>query len=58
VNADLTLVFWREPRAPWIMLSAETRVGDQGTGVARGTLSDIDGAFGACEQTLIFERRT
>jgi len=58
VNADLTLVFWREPRAPWIMLSAETRVGDQGTGVARGTLSDLDGAFGACEQTLIFERRT
>jgi hypothetical protein len=57
VNADLTMVFWRQPRAPWILLSAETRVGDQGTGVARGTLSDADGAFGACEQTLIFERR-
>jgi acyl-CoA thioesterase len=58
VNADLTLVFWRRPRAPWILLSAETRVGDQGTGVARGTLSDLDGAFGACEQTLIFDRRS
>ncbi len=57
VNADLTLVFWRQPRAPWILLSAETRVGDAGTGVARGTLSDLDGAFGACEQTLIFDRR-
>jgi acyl-CoA thioesterase len=57
VNADLTIVFWREPRAPWILLSAKTRVGDQGTGVAGGTLSDVDGAFGACEQTLIFERR-
>ena len=57
VNADLTLVFWRQPRAPWILLEAETRVGDQGTGVARGTLSDADGAFGGCEQTLLFERR-
>jgi acyl-CoA thioesterase len=57
VNADLTLVFWRQPRAPWILLSAATLVGDQGTGVARGTLSDVDGTFGACEQTLIFERR-
>jgi len=57
VNADLTIVLWREPRAPWILLSAETRVGDRGTGVARGTLSDRDGAFGGCEQTLIFERR-
>lgn len=57
VNADLTIVFWRQPRAPWILLTAETRVGDQGTGVARGTLSDADGTFGACEQTLIFERR-
>jgi acyl-CoA thioesterase len=57
VNADLTLVFRRRPRAPWILLEAETRVGDQGTGVARGTLSDLDGAFGACEQTLLFERR-
>jgi acyl-CoA thioesterase len=58
VNADLTIVFWRQPRAPWILLSAQTQVGDQGTGVARGMLSDVDGAFGACEQTLIFERRT
>jgi acyl-CoA thioesterase len=45
------------PRAPWILLSVETRVGDAGTGVARGTLSDVDGAFGACEQTLLFENR-
>jgi len=57
VNADLTIVVWRQPCAPWILLSAQTHVGDQGTGVARGTLSDVDGAFGACEQTLLFERR-
>jgi len=57
INADLTLVLWRIPRVPWILLAADTRVGDQGTGVARGTLSDLDGAFGFCEQTLIFDRR-
>jgi len=57
INADLTIVFWRVPRAPWILLAAETRVGDRGTGVARGVLSDVDGPFGSCEQTLIFEKR-
>jgi hypothetical protein len=57
VNADLTVLFWRRPRAPWILLSAATRVGDRGTGVAHGVLSDVDGSFGSCDQTLIFERR-
>ena len=57
INADLTVLLWRTPRAPWILLHAETAVGDRGTGVARGTLSDLDGPFGACEQTLLFERR-
>jgi hypothetical protein len=57
VNADLTLVLWRAPAAPWILLRAETTTGDQGTGIARGELSDRDGLFGACAQTLIFERR-
>jgi acyl-coenzyme A thioesterase PaaI-like protein len=57
INADLTLVFWREPRAPWILLRAETTVGAAGTGAARGLLADRDGPFGTCVQTLIFERR-
>ena len=57
VNADLTMLLWRVPRPPWILLASETHVGDQGTGVARGLLSDRDGPFGCCEQALIFERR-
>ena len=57
VNADLTIVLWRVPRPPWILLAAETHAGDRGTGVAHGLLSDLDGSFGCCEQTLIFERR-
>jgi acyl-CoA thioesterase len=57
INADLTVLFWRAPEPPWILLEAETFVGDAGTGVAHGRLSDRRGAFGACAQTLLFERR-
>ena len=57
INADLTVLFWRVPRPPWILLAAETHVGDRGTGVARGVLSDVDGPFGSCAQTLLFDRR-
>jgi len=57
VNPDLTIALWRVPRLPWILLAAETHVGDQGTGVARGLMSDTAGPFGACEVSLIFERR-
>ena len=57
VNADLTMTLWRIPAPPWILLAAETHVGTQGTGVARGLLSDVDGPFGSCAQTLIFDRR-
>ena len=38
-------------------MTQETAAGDRGTGVARGTLSDLDGPLDACEQTLLFERR-
>ena len=57
VNADLTVVLWRLPRPPWILLAAETHAGDQGTGATHGLLSDLDGPFGRCAQALIFERR-
>ena len=56
VNPDLTIALWRVPQLPWILLAAETHVGDRGTGVARGLLSDNAGPFGACELSLIFER--
>ena len=47
----------RTPRVPWILLAAETCVGERGTGVAHGLLSDIDGPFGCCAQTLIFDHK-
>jgi hypothetical protein len=58
INADLTLVFWRVPDTPWILLEAETFVGDAGTAVAHGRLSDRRGAFGVCAQTLLFDKRS
>jgi hypothetical protein len=57
INADLFVVFWRVPAPPWIQVAAETHVGDRGTGVAHGLLSDAGGPFGRCAQTLLFERR-
>jgi hypothetical protein len=57
INADLTVLFWRVPKTPWILLAAETHAGDRGTGVARGLLSDVAGPFGSCTQTLLFDRR-
>jgi hypothetical protein len=57
VNPDLVMALWRVPRVPWILVAAETHAGDRGTGVAHALLSDLDGPFGRCTQTLIFDRR-
>jgi hypothetical protein len=57
INADLFVAFWRAPVPPWIQVAAETHVGDRGTGVAHGVLSDRGGPFGRCTQTLLFEAR-
>ncbi len=58
VNADLTVSFWRPPVGPWMLVRATTRPGADGTGTAVGMLSDGRGEFGACAQSLIFERRS
>jgi hypothetical protein len=58
VNADLTMTLWRVPRAPWVLLAAEMHAGDRGTGVTTGLLSDVDGPFGRCEQTVLFDKRS
>jgi len=57
VNPDLTIALWRVPQSKWILLAAETHVGGQGNGVARGILSDSAGSFGSCEVSLLFELR-
>jgi len=57
VNADLTVTLWRAPVGPWVLVRAETHVGDAGTGSTLATLHDAGGAFGSCAQSLIFDRR-
>jgi Acyl-CoA thioesterase C-terminal domain/Acyl-CoA thioesterase N-terminal domain len=57
VNADLTVTLWRAPVGPWILVRAATHVGDAGTGSTLAGLSDAQGPFGSCAQSLLFDRR-
>jgi hypothetical protein len=57
VNADLTVTLWRSPVGSWILVRAETHVGDAGTGSTLGSLLDAQGPFGSCAQSLLFDRR-
>ena len=53
VNVDLTLVAQRDPIGEWLLLEASTVIGADGTGLASTRLSDQEGSFGRCLQTLI-----
>jgi acyl-Coa thioesterase superfamily protein/acyl-CoA thioesterase superfamily protein len=57
VNLDLSIQLAREPRGEWIGLAARTTLTDEGTGVARSTLHDGDGAVGDATQTLFVAPR-
>jgi hypothetical protein len=53
INVDLTVVLTRDPAGEWLLLDAATTIGEQGTGLARTTLADADGACGTAIQTLL-----
>ena len=57
VNLDLSIQVAREPHGEWIGLAARTTLGDDGTGIARSTLHDADGAVGDATQTLFVAPR-
>lgn len=57
INVDLTLVLPRDPVGEWLLLESMTTVGEQGTGLAETTLSDIRGPCGRAMQTLLVEPR-
>jgi len=57
VNLDLSIQVAREPRGDWVGLAARTTLGDDGTGIARSTLHDGDGAVGDATQTLFVAPR-
>jgi acyl-CoA thioesterase len=57
INLDLSIQVLRPPRGEWIGLAARTELSDDGTGVARSTLHDHDGAVGSAAQTLFVAPR-
>lgn len=57
VNCDLTVHLARDPVGEWIALAARTDLGDDGAGLAAGTLFDERGRVGTVAQTLFVQRR-
>lgn len=57
INADLTISLARMPVGEWILLDAESWMGENGAGIAFGGLADTQGYFGRAVQSLVIERR-
>lgn len=58
INADLTISLARMPVGEWILLDAQTWLGDRGAGVAFAKLGDERGYFGRSIQSLVIEKRS
>lgn len=57
INADLSVSFSRNPVGRWILLDAETWVGDSGGALAFARLADRNGYFGRAVQSVLVEPR-
>lgn len=57
INADLSVSFSRNPVGKWILLDAETWVGDSGGALAFARLADRNGYFGRAVQSVLVEKR-
>lgn len=57
INADLTVSLSRMPVGEWILLDAQTWLGDRGAGLAFAKLGDERGYFGRAIQSLVIEPR-
>jgi acyl-CoA thioesterase len=55
VNLDLCVHFRREPTAEWIWMTAETRLGGDGSGVAASVIGDREGDLARTEQVLFVQ---
>jgi hypothetical protein len=53
VNVDLDVHLARPFRGEWVLMDAVTHLGEDGSGLARSTLSDRHGVVGAGLQTLV-----
>lgn len=57
INGDLSVTLARDPVGDWILLDAETWVGDSGGAMAFARLADRDGYFGRAVQSVLIEKR-
>ncbi len=57
INGDLTVSLARLPVGEWILLDAQTWLGDDGSGIAFAKLGDSRGYFGRAIQSLVIEPR-
>jgi hypothetical protein len=57
INGDLSVSFARRPVGSWILLDAETWVGDSGGALAFARLADRNGYFGRAVQSVLVEPR-
>jgi hypothetical protein len=57
INGDLTISLARPPIGEWILLDAQTWLGDDGSGIAFAKLGDRRGYFGRAVQSLVIEPR-
>jgi hypothetical protein len=57
INVDLTVILPRDPVGEWLLLDAVSTIGEQGTGLAETTLSDVHARCGTALQTLLVAPR-
>jgi hypothetical protein len=57
INGDLTISLARLPVGDWILLDAQSWLGDHGAGIAFAKLGDSRGYFGRAVQSLVIEPR-
>lgn len=57
INPDLTVHFTRPPCGEWICLEAGTSIAPNTLGLARSTLSDVEGVVGYGSQSLLIAHR-
>ena len=58
INGDLTISLARMPVGDWILLDAQSWLGDHGAGIAFAKLGDSRGYFGRAIQSLVIEPRS
>jgi hypothetical protein len=57
INPDLAVYMHRDPVGEWVRLDARTHLSDDGIAVATSEISDVRGAIGRSNQTLLVRAR-